>query len=102
MKQKNDKSVPHGYDATNLPNPNMVQVLVANKVEVRSKKDGSDFLLWCNYAKLTKNKPNQGLEVWGRSVEIVEHITKTVLMYYPRAEVTSQNMNANVVFKLNS
>jgi len=109
MKSKNDNSttpeVPtprKDYDPKSFPNPDMVHVLKTNKVDVRFKKDGQDLLLWCNYSKLNKDKPGQGLEVWGRSQNIIEHITRTVLSFYPRAEVTSQNMNANIVFRLNS
>jgi len=106
MKSKNEKpTTPEPKNeqvSKNFPNPDMIHVLKTNNVDVHFKKDESDLLLWCNYSKLNKNKPNQGLEVWGRSQQIVEHITRTVLTFYPKAEVTSQNMNANIIFKLNS
>jgi len=102
MKPKNDKPEQASkYDSKNFPNPDMVHVLKTNGVDVKFKKDGPDLLLWCNYSKLNKNKPGQGLEVWGRSQALVEHISRTVFAFYPKAEITSQNMNANVVFKLN-
>ena len=65
------------------------------------KKDGPDMLLWCNYGEHTKNKKDQGLEIWGRGQQIVERITSTVFAFYPRAEVTSQSSNAHIVFRLN-
>ena len=102
MKPKSKEPANQNYDPKNFPNPEMIHVLKTNKVDVRFKKDGPDLLLWCNYSKLNKNKPGQGLEIWGRSQKIVEHITNTVMAYYPKAEMTSQNMNANVVFVLNS
>ena len=103
MKSKNEKpETKQVYDPKNFPNPDMIHVLKTNNVDVRFKKDGADLLLWCNYSKLNKNKPGQGLEIWGRSQAIVEHISKTVFAFYPKAEVTSQNANANIVFRLNS
>ena len=84
------------------PNVDMLKVFEANKVKALYKKDGADFLLWCNYGNLTKNKPGQGVEIWGRAQGIVEHITRTVLAYYPAAEVTSQHSNAHITFKLNT
>jgi len=85
----------------NKPHPDLFKILEANNVKVMFKKDGPDLLLWCNYGEHTKNKKEQGLEIWGRGIQIVERISSTVYSYYPRAEVTSQSGNAHIVFRLN-
>jgi hypothetical protein len=95
-KKQEEQQTPPG-----VPNVEMMKVFEANKVRALFKKEGPDTLLWCNYSAHTKQKNGQGFEVWGRGQEVVEHITRTVLAFYPKAEVTSQHSNAHIVFRLN-
>ena len=84
-----------------VPNEQMVKILSQNKVKVMFRVDGPSILLWCNYSALTKQKLGDGLEVWGRSQQILEHIKTTVFKFYPLAEITSEAANMHVVFALN-
>jgi hypothetical protein len=104
MKPKNTQTAPASvtYDPNKFPNPEMIHVLKTNKVKVHFKTEGADLLLWCDFSHLTKVKKGEGLEVWGRAQNIIEHISRTVFAFYPHATITSQNGNSSLVYRLNS
>ena len=81
---------------------NLVKELDANGIKVYAKKDGPDLLLWCNFASKVKQKPGDGLEVWGRSQKITENISAAVFKYFQHAEITSQAGNGQIIFRLNN
>ena len=79
----------------------LTKELDANGIKVYAKKTGADLLLLCIYADRVKNKPNDGMEIWGRGQAIVERISSAVFRYFPKAETSSQVPNNSIVYKLN-
>ena len=83
----------------NQPHPDLIKNSKQNKVSTMNKMDGPNLMLWCNYSEHIKQKAGQGFEIWGRSQQVVENITKAVFTYYPAAEITSQSAG-HVIFRL--
>jgi hypothetical protein len=84
-----------------VPHPDLIKNLISNKIVVYARKDGNDVLLMCNYKEHVKNRPNQGMDIWGRAAKVVDNISNAVFKFYPKAEVTSQTGEA-IVYKLNA
>lgn len=82
------------------PHPNLVSFLGKNKCKVAYRGEKTFMYLWIEYGALTKNKPGQGLEIWGNSQQIFEKINGLVLRFYPKAELASQNSNRTVVYRI--
>jgi len=82
------------------PHPDLVSALGKNKCKVAFKSDDKVMYLWIEYGELTKNKPGQGLEIWGNAQQIFEKINSTVFRFYPNAELASQNSNRSVVYRV--
>lgn len=81
---------------------NLTKELDANGIKVYARKTGADFLLLCVYANRVKNKPNDGMEIWGRGQAVIDRISSAVFRYFPKAETTSQVPNNSIVYKLNA
>ena len=82
------------------PHTDLVTMLGKNRCRVAYRGDKNFMYLWIDYAKLTENKPGQGLEIWGNSQQIFEKINGLVFRFYPNAEVASQNGNRSVVYRV--
>jgi hypothetical protein len=84
-----------------LPNPDLVKILQEHKCKVAFKEiDANTIYLLVRYDELVKNKPNQGFEVWGRNQAALDNIASTIRRYYPMAELSSQDAQASVVYRL--
>lgn len=84
------------------PHSDLVSLLGKNKCKVAYRGEKNFMYLWIEYSQLTKNKPGQGLEIWGNAQQIFEKINGLVLRYYPGAELASQNGNRSVVYRVGS
>lgn len=82
------------------PNPDLVSFLGKNKCKVAYRGERTFMYLWIEYGQLTKNKPGQGLDIWGNSQQIFEKINSVVFRYYPTAELASQSGNRSVVYRV--
>lgn len=82
------------------PHTDLITALGKNKCKVAFKNGPGVMFLWIDYGKLTKNHPNQGLEIWGNAQQIFEKINGLVLRYYPNAELASQSSNRTVVYRI--
>lgn len=56
--------------------------------------------LWVDYHNLTKNKPGQGLEIWGNAQQVFEKVNGVVQRYHNNAELVSQSNNRSVVYRI--
>lgn len=82
------------------PNPDLVKILSKNKCKL-AYRGGKNFMyLWIEYSELTKNKPGQGLEIWGSAQQVFEKINSLILRVYPTAELASQTANRSVVYRV--
>ena len=75
-------------------------MLKKNKCKVMYRGEKSFMYLWIEYGELTKNKPGQGLEIWGSAQQIFEKISVLVNRFYPGAELASQSGNRSVVYRV--
>lgn len=82
------------------PNSDLVTILSKNKCKVAFRNEDKAMYIWIDYGALTKNKPGQGLEIWGNAQQIFEKINGVVLRYHPNAELASQNSNRSVVYRI--
>jgi hypothetical protein len=81
---------------------NLVKELDANGIKVFARRDGADLLIQCDYKDKIKKDKRTGFDLIGRGPALVEHISRSVFRYYPKAEMTSQAPNMFVVYKLNA
>jgi hypothetical protein len=84
-----------------IPNSNLAKILATNKCKIAYKNHNDNVMyISINYSALLKNKPQQGLEVWGHAQAVFDKIASTVRKYYPLAELSSQDARGNVVYRI--
>jgi hypothetical protein len=83
------------------PHPKLVGILKKNGCTVMFKDVSPKLMyIWIDYHNLTKNKPGQGFEIWGKATQIFEKINREVLTCYPSAELASQSGNRTVTYRV--